>query len=247
MDNKPYSGNAKFVQIDNLRSKAMPLEEVVGGKKLFVVPIFNLDRFPMYDAPKEIVRHYITVRPNRYKLYQSEPLDINVMQPNGALKWEKFYSWTYTKEIVEDGTHENGEIKFKTVYNWFEGSQVPQEDLPESKITEEQEKHEEVEPEESKEIKVEAEKLDSEKDPMAEYSVFEDGDDGNPGISYPQTFKLCKKEIEKRLGKEGLDNVIAIEKKKFGVERKKGFFHVSDLPEVVNDLWEIIKANPKQE
>jgi len=51
-----------------------------------------------------------TGNPDRYRYYRSKSVDIQVPKPNGAIKWEKLYSWKYDKVAMSVGTDDDGEI-----------------------------------------------------------------------------------------------------------------------------------------
>jgi hypothetical protein len=78
--------------------------------------------FPVYIADKEYVRQVCTQKSDRYRLYKSEPLDVQAIDiKTGAIKRATINPWFYTVSFVDDGIDpENQERKTKKVISWVE-------------------------------------------------------------------------------------------------------------------------------
>lgn len=123
---QPFEGNAFFVQIDELRHNLEPLPEIYQGKKIISFPEFPNEImkkycFPVYEMPKELVRQYIVARPNRYKLFNSEPIQVPVQNAKYAIEQKVFNPWKLT--IVQGKMYvdkENGEEVIPVIPKWVE-------------------------------------------------------------------------------------------------------------------------------
>jgi hypothetical protein len=115
---------AKFIQIDKLRHTAVPLKDFKrhGIEGELVVPTWDENGYPIWDAPIEMVRHYITVRNGtRYKLFKSDPVQCPVTKPDGSIVWEMYYSWAYKRRSVMEQDPENaGQMKPVWKDFWYE-------------------------------------------------------------------------------------------------------------------------------
>lgn len=101
---------AKFVQIDRYRGQAGPLQAFKQGPEPgeVVIPEWDENGYPIWNAPLDMVRHCLTVRKGtRYKLYQSDPIQCPVADEHGAIQWRWFYPWVYDHRTVQVDDPEN--------------------------------------------------------------------------------------------------------------------------------------------
>lgn len=79
--------------------------------------------FPVYEMSQQLAGVVCNARADRYRLYKSKPFMVKSVTPKGAATYPTLYSWCYTKRTEANGEDpENNEKKFKTVFDWFEGS-----------------------------------------------------------------------------------------------------------------------------
>ena len=108
-----FKGSAKMIQVDELRHSAQPLSHFDGSVNF---PENDENGFPVYEGSKDFIRHFINASPLRYKLYKSEPMDVQTTNANGALVWEKFFPWEYKK--VSRSTGEVDPVTKERMVEW---------------------------------------------------------------------------------------------------------------------------------
>jgi hypothetical protein len=121
-----YVGEAKFVVIDETRHTHIPLNEPFDGKNITMTPEYPNDLmckhgFKVYTGPKLVVRQYIAASPDRYKLFESEPMDIMVRGPGFRMVLKRFRPWKIVVKKEQVGQHKDtGELIFEDKVSWIE-------------------------------------------------------------------------------------------------------------------------------
>lgn len=118
----------KIVQIDDLGNVNIPIPVVIEGETVEIFPVENEVGAPVYELPKSEARRLLAARPNRYKLYQTAPLQIFVRQPDQSTAPKWFFPWSFRKlskeKLGPDGQPmrdpDNGEYVFTDYVEWYE-------------------------------------------------------------------------------------------------------------------------------
>lgn len=95
--------------------------ETPEGEKIVYKPIIDENGIAIYTAPVRIAKRSISQRSDRYYLYNSDPIEVQIEQTDGSNKWIKFYSHYYEVKKVEKGIDpDNKEVIFEDKIIWHE-------------------------------------------------------------------------------------------------------------------------------
>lgn len=135
MEEQLYS----YIRIDAGRERALPHEEVnpqPGSTKRIFRPrwvIINGERFPVWATPYDTARQHIGLKPEWFKLWRCDPINIQLTNKHGTIEWHKFFPW---KEVVKhesvldaDGNpkvvdEETNELETITKIVWVEDKEL---------------------------------------------------------------------------------------------------------------------------
>ena len=119
MDNTPNEGLVMVILCDG--SKPTPLSTVRDGVTEMVSFYIDQNGFPVYLTTKKHAGMLCTVKPEKYKLYRSVSLTVQVTEANGAIVWKTVSPWYYEAQNVQVGNDkENDEAIFEKRFVWHE-------------------------------------------------------------------------------------------------------------------------------
>jgi len=103
-----------IVQIDAIANVNIPIPIVKDGETVEIFPTENPVVAPVYELPRRDARNLLAARPNRYKLYQTAPMQIFVKQPDQSTTPKWFFPWHFRK-VARQKLDVNGQPMFDSV------------------------------------------------------------------------------------------------------------------------------------
>lgn len=102
--------------------RLMDTKQTPEGEKIFYNPDRSIGhKMALYNIPKRMARELLAYRSDRWRLYNSEPLEVQMPGPKGTMRWVTFNPWYFEANQVQVGNDpENDEVKFETKITWYE-------------------------------------------------------------------------------------------------------------------------------
>jgi hypothetical protein len=115
---------ANFIVVDGWRHRFSPLQDDRrdGKEGEWVTPEITDDGYAIFsDAPFQMVQHYVSVQPERFKLWRCAPLQAQKQEPDLTTSWQTYYPWSYRKishEVPDPKDPEKRTVEWED--EWFE-------------------------------------------------------------------------------------------------------------------------------
>ena len=91
------------------------------GEPIHYKPLIDENKVAIYTAPVRIAKRSISQRGDRYHLFNSDPIEVQIDIPGGSKKWVTYNPWYYEKVSVEAGKNKDtGEILYEDKIIWQE-------------------------------------------------------------------------------------------------------------------------------